>query len=346
MMKKATEFKKVTTVSPANIAFIKYWGRKDHDSFIPYNDNISMTMDGCLTTTTIEARDDIADDEIEIKFFGKKYEKMSRDTIKRRNLYDQIDRIRNLAGSKKKIKMKSVNNFPADAGIAASASSFSTATMALLMVFGLNELCEDKEELSRQIRLCGSGSAVRSAYGGFVEFLAGSSHKSSYATQIADENHWDLVDIVAIVDPEKKHTSSSQGHMLADTSPYYKARLKEMKGRIKGVREGILKKDIKRLGPLIEEDSTSMHLVMMTSKPPIYYWGPGSMRIMQDIIKWREEEGLLSYFTLDAGPNVHVICEEKDADRVERKLKKNEFVKWTIRNRPCAGARIVDEHLF
>ena len=338
--------KKVTIVSPANIAFIKYWGMGDHNLFIPRNNNISMTMDGCITTTTIEARDDIDEDEIEIKFFEKEYEKMSRDTIKRKNLYNQIDRIRDLAKSKKKVKMKSVNNFPADAGIAASASSFSAVTAGLLLTYGLDDLYEDKKEFSRQIRLCGSGSAVRSAYGGFVELLTGSSHKFAHAVQIADEHHWDLVDIVAIVDPEKKSVSSSSGHLLADTSPYFEARIHEMQERIKMARQAILEKDIEKLGRCIEEDSTSMHTIMMTSKPPIYYWGPGSMRIMQDVIRWREEDNLFSYFTLDAGPNVHVICEAKDADEIEKRLKANEFVKWTIRNKPCAGARIVDEHLF
>jgi diphosphomevalonate decarboxylase len=124
------------------------------------------------------------------------------------------------------------------------------------------------------------------------------------------------------------------------------ARIHEMQDRIDKARAAILEKDIKKLGQCIEEDSTSMHAIMMTSKPPIYYWGPGSMRIMQDLRRWREEEGLLSYFTLDAGPNVHVICEGKSADEVEKRLKANEFVKWTIRNKPCAGARVVEDHLF
>jgi diphosphomevalonate decarboxylase len=220
-LKSKRKSKKVTVVSPANIALVKYWGRKNHDLFIPCNNNISMTMSGCITTTTVEARDDLTGDEIEIKFHGKNFEKMSRDTIKRRNLYNQIDRIRNLAESKKRVKIKSVNNFPSDAGIAASASSFSAVTAGLLLAYGLNDLYEDKKEFSRQIRLCGSGSAVRSAYGGFVEFLTGSSHESAHAVQIAGEHHWDLVDIVAIVDPEKKSVSSSSGHLLADTSPYF-----------------------------------------------------------------------------------------------------------------------------
>ena len=339
---------KSTVISPANIAFIKYWGQSDHKLFIPRNNNISMNLSACKTTTTIETVDDPGDDVVEVKFFGKEYQKLDRkiEDIKQENLFTQIDRIRKLAGSTKKIRMKSENSFPADAGIASSASSFSAATGALLIAFGLREKFDDKIEFSKEVRLCGSGSAIRSVLGGFVEMLAGQSHDDSYAVQIADEHYWDLVDIVAIVDPEKKKVSSSRGHLLADTSPYFETRIKEMQPRIKQTREAILAKDIRKLGPCIEQDSTSLHIVMMTSNPPCFYWGPGSIRIMLDVMKWREEDDLQAYFTLDAGPNVHIICEKKDADEVQKRLKENDFVKWTIYNEPCEGTVESSEHLF
>lgn len=338
---------KVTTISPANIAFIKYWGRADQDLFIPRNDNISMNMSGCKTTTTVELDEKLKEDEIEVEFFGGKVKKLSKDSRKEKAVFNQIDRIRKEAGVNTKVKIRSINNFPSDAGIAASASSFSALTGALLLAFGLDEQYEDKEEFSKWVRLCGSGSAVRSVMGGFVELIAGDgTHENSYANQIADENSWDLVDIVAVVNPEKKKFSSSHGHELADSSPYFEIRVEEMQGRIEKTREAILEKDIKKLGPLIEEDSTSMHSVMMTSKPPIYYWGPGSIRIMQDLVEWREQDDLHAYFTLDAGPNVHVICEKKDAKEVRKRLEKNEFVEWTIYNEPCEGTAVSDDHLF
>jgi diphosphomevalonate decarboxylase len=338
---------KATAVSPANIAFIKYWGRSDNKLFIPRNNNISMNLSGCKTTTTVELRDDLKKDFIEVKFFGQdSYTKLEQKDIKQKNLYGQVERIRKEAGINKKVHLRSVNNFPSDAGIASSASSFSAATAALLVAFELEDKYEDKVELSRQIRLCGSSSAIRSCYGGFVELIAGKSHEDTYAVQLAGENYWDLVDIVAIVSPEKKLVSSSEGHVLANTSPYFETRIIEMQDRIKKVRQYIMDKNLKELGPLIEEESTSLHLIMMTSVPPIYYWGPGSIRIMQDCMRWRIEDGLFSYFTLDAGPNVHVICEKKNAEEVQRRLSNNEFVKWTIYNEPCEGTKLVNDHLF
>ena len=336
---------KVTTIAPANIAFIKYWSMKDPQLFIPNNNSISMTMSGCKTKTTVELTDN-QDDLVEVKFFQSEYKKLDRKEIKQQNLFQQIARIRTLSGGNQKVKVKSENNFPSDAGIAASASSFAALTAALFLVYGLKDKFDDRKELSRQIRLCGSGSAVRSAMGGFGEFIAGHDHDSSYAKQIADEHHWDLVDVVAVVDSGKKKYGSSEGHKIASTSPYLATRLQEIKPRIKKVREAISEKNLENLGPLIEADSTSMHAVMMTSKPPLFYWEPGTMRLMKDIISWREEDGLQAYFTIDAGPNVHVICEKKDAKEVAKRLKVNPFVKSTIYNEPCAGVRVSQDHLF
>lgn len=304
-----------------------------------------MTMSGCKTTTTIELIKE-KEDVVEVKFHGRGFQKLDTSTTKNKNIFQQIQRIRLLAKSDKKVHVKSENNFPSDAGIASSASGFAALTAGLLTVYGLKEKFDDKVELSRQIRLCGSGSSVRSAFGGFVEFQAGNDHESSHAIQIADEYHWDLVDIVAIINKEKKKYGSSEGHTLAESSPYLKTRLIEMQERVKKTRQAILDKDIKTLGPLIEQDSTSMHAVMMTSSPPLFYWEPGSIDIMKKIMQWREEEGLKAYFTLDAGPNVHVICEKKDTREVEKRLKANPYVKWTIYNEPCEGVKQIQTHLF
>lgn len=337
--------KKITVRAPANIAFVKYWGRADHKIFLPLNNSISMTMSGCITTTTIETLDNQSD-TVEIKFQNKDVQKLLPDSIKARNIFSQIERIRKRANSKLKVHIKTENNFPADAGIASSASGFAALTAALLLAYGLDEQFHDKKELSRQVRLCGSGSAVRSVYGGFVEMRAGHDHRSSYAVQIADEQYWDLIDIVAVVEPTKKKISSSEGHQTAETSPFLKARITDTKKRVKIVRDAILNKDFETLGMEIEKDSLSMHAVMMTQTPSALYWTPGSIRIMHDVRLWREEENILAYATFDAGANAHIICQKKDARTIESKLKKNPFVQSTIYNEPARGVHVATEHLF
>ena len=336
---------KVTVQAPANIAFIKYWGRADHKIFLPLNNNISMTLSGCTTTTTAELIDGPSD-MVEVKFLGKEFTQLTPDSIKARNIFDQITRIKMLAKSDRSVHIKSENNFPADAGIASSASGFAALTGVLLLVYGLHTLYEDKKEFSRQVRLCGSGSAVRSVYGGFVEMLAGTDHESSYANQVADEHHWDLVDIVAIVNADKKKVSSSEGHETAETSPFLKARIEHTKKQFLVVRKAILDKDFQTLGTALELESTSMHAVMMTQSPPAFYWNPGSISIIKQIRELREQKGILAYTTFDAGANAHVICQKKDAAIIENLMQKNPFVTSTIYNEPAPGAHEVSNHLF
>jgi len=337
---------KSTVISPANIAFIKYWGQKDKELFLPYNNSISMNLSNCTAKTTVEFQDNLEEDIIEIKFFEQDYKKLENEKGEKQELiFNQIERVRKLANINKKVYIKTENTFPADAGIASSASGFSALTTALLKAAGLNEIVKNKKELSKYIRLCGSGSAVRSVHDGFVEFIAGDDHDSSYAEQIADEDHFDIVDLIAIVSKNEKKVSSTAGHLLAETSPYFDTRIKEMQFRINDCRKAILEKDFSLLGKCIEEDSISMHSVMMTSVPPIFYWNKGSMEIMNKVLEWRNE-GLESYATLDAGSNVHVICQKKDSKVLKKKLEEISEVIFVIENEPCKGVIFSDKHLF
>lgn len=337
--------KKVTVQSPANIAFIKYWGQTSANIFIPKNNNISMNLSGCQTITTIERSTDFQEDTIEL-YNGKDYSPLLKDNHKGKKAYEQIDRIRKMANATDKVHIKSKNSFPSDAGIASSASGFSALTGALLLAFDFKKIFDDKKEFSKEVRLCGSGSAARSVYGGFVELLTGNTHDESYAIQIADENYWDLVDIVAVVNNKKKKITTSEGHASADSSPYFKTRLQEMQPRIKTTLEAIKEKDIHKLGPAIEEDTISMHTVMMTSKPPAFYWEPATIAVMNEIQNWREIDNLQVYFSIDAGANVHIICEKKNAQEVQKRLQGLEFVKDTIYNEPCKGTHEIQDHLF
>jgi diphosphomevalonate decarboxylase len=337
--------KKITIQSPANIAFIKYWGQTRENIFIPRNNNISMTLSGCQTITTIERNPDLKEDLIELHN-GNEYAPLLQDTAKGKKAYEQIDRIRKMSGSTDKVYIKSKNTFPSDAGIASSASGFSALTGALLITFDQIEKWKDKRELSKEVRLSGSASAARSVYGGFVELLAGTTHDESYCIQIADEHSWNVVDIVAIVSSEKKKVSTSEGHVLADRSPYFETRLIEMQNRIKTTRRAIKEKNIRDLGPCIEADTISMHAVMMTSKPPAYYWAPGTLAVMNEVIYQRETNKIEAYFSIDAGANVHVICEKKDAEKVQKYLEALTLVQKTIYNEPCEGTHEIQDHLF
>lgn len=325
---------KATAISPANIAFIKYWGKKDPKINLPFNNSISMNLSRCLTTTTVEFNKRFKKDRVFLnrkEVFGGEKERVVK----------ILDLIRRKARINFKTKVVSQNNFPASAGIASSASGFAALTLAASRAAGLSL---SKKELSIIARL-GSGSASRSIPDGFAEWKKGKNSRTSFAIQIAPPEHWDLRDIVAVVAKEKKKASSTEGHALALTSPYFQTRLVDLRTRIKNLREALLKKQFQKFGKLLEEEAISLHMIAMTSRPPIFYWNEGTIEIIDALQEWREK-GLFAFFTIDAGPNVHVICQGKDEKTVNRKLKKLKSVLFTIVNKPAGGVRSINRHLF
>lgn len=339
---------KTTVVSPANIAFIKYWGLLDPQIFLPANGSLSMNLDSCVTTVTVDFLEQGDEDLVEVGYHGQDFVKFSPEgaDAKKKLLFDHIQRIKDLAGESRAIYIRSQNNFPASAGIASSASAFSAITYALVAFYKLEPYLSDRKELSKLIRLGGSVSAMRSSHDGFVECVYGKDHDGCYSNQLADETYWDLVDIVAVVSAETKKVSSSQGHSLTSSSPFYESRLSHVPERLEKIKTAIENKDFSKLGEYIEEDAVSMHSVMMTSKPAIFYWTPETMEVIHAIREWRESGEVESYFTIDAGANVHVIAQGKDAQNLEDMLNALPGVKFTILNHPSKGARISDNHLF
>lgn len=330
---------KATAVSPANIAFIKYWGRNISELNIPNNDSISMNLSNCLTTTTVELSDKYREDEIQLILQGNKHAG-TRSLADKRTI-KQLDRIRQIAGTHLKAKVITYNSFPADAGIASSASGFSALSLAGTAAL---DLTLDKKELSRLSRL-GSGSACRSIPDGFAIWEKGVDDETSFASQLKPVNWWRLVDIVAIVSTEKKKASSLSGHALAKTSPYYSRRLELLPKRTKNILRAIKRKNIGLLGQTIEEEAIDLHLIAMSARDPVFYWNGATIGIMKSLREWRSE-GVEGYFTMDAGANVHVICERKHEKELNRRLNAIEGVQYTIVNYPAEGARLVEDHLF
>ena len=327
--------------APANIAFIKYWGQKDAGSCIPYTSSISMTLDTCLSTSEVKHIDGGDTDSMEVEYYQKKPQIITpKAHTKSHYMLEQIQRIRNLSNKQSYVHIMTKNTFPESCGIASSASSFAAATLALCKAFDLDEYVNDRTKLSKLIRVGGSGSAVRSSFGGFVEFTLTDPQEDSCATQIADKSHWDLCDIICVVDKGQKKVSSTAGHRLAETSPYFQTRIQEMQARIELCKQAILDKDFSLLGRCIEEDSVSMHMIMMTSKPSLWYWTPQTLAVIQCVQHLREE-GLECYHTIDAGANVHVICEEKNVQKITGILEAKEYVLSTIIGRPCAGVQFL-----
>jgi diphosphomevalonate decarboxylase len=297
-----------TAAAHPNIAFIKYWGNQDDDLRIPANGSISMNLAPLQTTTTVSFDPDLNKDQLVIN------NKTGDETALHR-VSNLLDRVRIQADIRTFASVKSENNFPTGSGIASSASAFAALALAATTSVGL----ELSEKTLSQLARTGSGSASRSIPEGFVEWFAGEDHSSSYANTIAGPDHWTLVDLVVLVSKEHKQVISSEGHRLANSSPLQTARVLDSKRRLDLCRKAILEKDFFEFAEIVEQDSSLMHSVMMTSDPPLFYWEPGTLEIIKAVRSWRMA-GLPVCSTIDAGPNVHVISPAESADEVKRKL--------------------------
>jgi diphosphomevalonate decarboxylase len=248
-----------------------------------------------------------------------------------------LDRVRALSEVDAYAVVESENNFPAGAGIASSASAFAALSLAASAAAGLAL----KEKQLSQLARTGSGSACRSIPAGFVEWQAGSDHQSSYAFSIAPPEHWDLVDLVVLISSRHKAIGSTQGHRLADSSPLQKTRVTDAERRLSICRKAILERDFPLFANIVEQDSSLMHAVMMTSNPALYYWEPGTLEIMQAVESWREQ-GHSVCFTIDAGPNVHVICPASEKGKLKEKISSYKSVKSILECTPGGGARLLE----
>jgi diphosphomevalonate decarboxylase len=324
---------KSTAVANPNIAFIKYWGRTDDALNLPANPSLSMNLAALTTVTTVEFRPGLAVDTVTID---------GREAVgpARGRVVAHLDRVRSLAGIDTRAWVASRNDFPAGTGLASSASAFAALTLAACRATGL---CLAESALSRLARLA-SGSACRSVPGGFG-LWEGDTDETSFARQLVPPSHWDLRDVVAVVSREHKAVGSYDGHALAASSPFYRARLGAVPGLLEVVRDAVMARDLAALGQAAEADALAMHGVMMTSSPSLLYWHPATIEVLSAVRAWRHE-GLSVYFTLDAGPNVHCLCRTADAGRVEARLRALPGVLEVLSSGPGEGVRTVDYHLF
>lgn len=321
---------KATARANANIAFIKYWGNADDQLRLPANPSISMNLDGLYAETTVTW-----DDTLETDSFKLNDQPQTGEPLRRVSVH--LDALRRRLKISSYASVESSNNFPAGAGIASSAAAFAALTTAGVAA-AQGSLTE--RELTTLARL-GSGSAARSVPTGFVEWHTGKTHEESYAESFAPPDYWDIVDVIAIVSQQHKQVGSSAGHRSANTSDLQGARVAGAVERFETCKRAILERDFATFAEVVEHDSNLMHAVMMTSRPPLFYWLPPTLTIMEQVRQWRAE-GLQVCYTLDAGPNVHCICVRNDAEIVSQRLQAMSEVLDVRIASPGNGAQVIN----
>lgn len=321
--------KQATARAHPNIAFIKYWGNADEILRLPVNSSLSMNLDSLHTTTTVAWDETLRRDSLMIN--GEVANQVALERVAK-----HLDVIRERLNMSEFAKVESNNNFPMGAGIASSASAFAALTVA---AFRAADVALSERELTTFARR-GSGSASRSVPSGYVQWFAGEDHESSYAATFAEVNHWDIVDVIAIVDSGHKKTGSQDGHKSAETSDLQLARVAGAADRIQSCKQAILDENFTQFAEVVEYDSNLMHAVMMTSKPALFYWKPTTLTIMETIREWRQE-GIQVCYTLDAGPNVHCICVREHAEVVREQLMSISGVLDVVVAAPGGGTTVI-----
>lgn len=330
---------KASVLAPANIAFVKYWGARDLARALPINPSISMTLTECVSETTVEALETPGTDELWLAGSSGVLEPAPSSFASRAKAHlETLRRELDFAGS---FRVATRNRFPSSAGLASSASGFAALTVGVVRALGRDVA---PQRLSALARLSGSGSASRSVFGGYVEWPREGDDDAA-AFQLADAEHWDLRDVIAIVETGAKDVSSLDGHRRAATSPYFERRLQELPRRLDLVRRAIRERDLALLGPTLEEEAIDLHLIAMSSRPPIFYWNPATLAVLAALRAFRRE-GLSAWATMDAGANVHVICDPVSETSVAVRLRQLDGVVDVIRDRVGTGPSSTESALF
>jgi diphosphomevalonate decarboxylase len=322
-----------TAVANANVALAKYWGKRDETLNLPYTSSISVTLAGLETTAHVRFDSRLRDDAIRMNGAEPHRAEMHR-------VCAFLDRVRQLAGPQTKAEVEITSNFPVAAGLASSASTFAALALAATSAAGLSLSSQELSVLARR----GSGSAARSIHAGYVEWLAGEASDGSdcFAIQVAPPEHWPLAVVIAVTDTARKRVGSREGMQHAvKRSPFFPAWLQSHDADLEAVRHGILDRDLQLLGGAAEHNCLKMHAVSMAARPSLLYWTPATVAVIQRVVGLRAE-GVDAYFTIDAGPQVKVLCLAADRAAVADAIAKVSGVQQVLSSEPGPGARLVE----
>ncbi|HEY5224594.1 MAG TPA: diphosphomevalonate decarboxylase [Microbacteriaceae bacterium] len=316
----------------SNIALIKYWGKRDRALNLPAVGSISITLDALSTDTQVSfdpgnlgfARPnagELGTDDVGADDFGTDecvLNGRAIDAGPSSRVGHVLDLVRERAGITGRASVSSSNDFPTGAGLASSASGFAALAVAASHAAGLRPDARELSILARQ----GSGSAARSIFGGYVELHVGSAPDGSdaFAEPLLDAAVWPLSVVVAITDHAAKSVSSTTGMGASSaTSPFFGSWVDTAEQDLAGMRSAIAARDFGALGELAEYSCLKLHALMLTTRPALIYWNAATLAAMHAVRQLRAD-GVPTYFTIDAGPQVKALCGPADAATVAAAL--------------------------
>ena len=319
---------RVSAKAHVNIALIKYWGkapkRNPLEANLPAVPSLSLTLDALWTETQIRFDPQAPSDHGTLNG-----ETMSEESILR--CRPVLDRVRQLADVRSPFAITSQNHVPTAAGLASSASGMAALAAAASRCAGLHD--ETGESLSELARI-GSGSASRSIFGGWATWEGAS------AAALAPPDHWDLSVVIAVVDSGPKSIGSREAMTsTALTSPYFDGWVTSAHATYERAIRAVKEKNLVQLIEAMEVSTMRMHACAMGAAPPILYWQPTSLAVIRKVEALRQS-GPMCGWTMDAGPNVKIVCHSEDAEQVATSLSTIAGVQQVLTARPGPGISI------
>tara|TARA_B100001250_G_scaffold386836_1_gene383697 strand:+ start:319 stop:1284 length:966 start_codon:yes stop_codon:yes gene_type:complete len=317
----------VTAIAHPNFALVKYWGKADSVSNKPAMSSISLTID-TLTSTTKISRNQGSSENIWM-LNGEEQNNLAR-------INPVLKYLNNISRNNYGCIIKSENNFPTSAGLASSASGIASLVIAYNQFFKLSMNFDQLVEAS----MIGSGSAPRSLLGGFVILNVEDQVTSQ---TILEPEEWPLSIIICITDEKEKIVSSREGMEISrKTSPLYQSWLDSNKEDIQIAKSAIAENNLRRLGEVAEKNCYLMHEVMRTSSPKIRYMTENTNNCIKQI-KTIRKEGVDLFFTVDAGPQVKIVCKTEDKDSIKAKFLNKPYAMKILEANIGLGARVIHE---
>jgi diphosphomevalonate decarboxylase len=301
----------VTARACANIALVKYWGKRDAKLNLPATGSLSLTLAALATQTTVTFDGALAQDELELDGFSARFADTARAST-------FLDIVRDAAGITTRARVSSKNEFPTASGLASSASGYAALALAASKAAGLALSNRELSILARR----GSGSAARSIYGGFVRMHAADTSDAAYAEPLASP----LVDrvrmVIAIVGggTPKQHGSRDAMEHTAATSPYYRPWVELVPQDLELAQAALAKGDLEALGTVAEANALAMHASAMAARPGIVYFQPATIAVHNEVRGLRAC-GIAAWATMDAGPHVKILTTEEDAPTIAMRVK-------------------------
>ncbi|MEJ6400606.1 diphosphomevalonate decarboxylase [Nicoliella lavandulae] len=311
-----------------NIALVKYWGKANLELIIPQNSSLSLTLDHFYTQTGVQFDEYLSADQ----FWLDDQSIPVSSKVKR-----CLDVVRELAGINQFAKVVSYNHVPNSAGLASSASAFAALATAASRAAGLHL---DGKQLSRIARR-GSGSSTRSIFGGFVEWHGGNSDATSYAEPIQDPVTMDIKMITVILNRSQKSISSSNGMQRSvTTSPYYPIWRDQAANDLINIKQAIYSNEFTNVGEIAETNAMRMHSLTLSADPSFTYFNADSLTVM-NVVHHLRQNGIECYFTMDAGPNVKILCQSKNEQRIQDELANHFKPQDIVVCNPGPGVKVI-----